>query len=475
MNYEVPDIVGTIGEDAFLEQPLYYRQKPLHLIYVNPSLFEKYFNTAYSFAKAKTTLENYFSVTIHPSLKQEKVIGKVYVDYQKDPTDIALDGNQGSGRAYFLGKNFNLKGEKTPLAVSSNPVYNNGYFSLASAIHETLISNVLARDFTIPSFETLALFDTGEKYLFPFSKKPMKCGLMVRVYEKDELYRISHRFVNQRPFSTSELLSLARTMGKVEGEKFMHRFIHGAWSIGNLSIDGNLIDFDTSFFVAGRNPCFSFTPRFQTNYFGFEDLGQEKILSIILDSSLNKDAVSISTLKKVLAREKLETIIQLFPSFMGIDAASKEELLPLVTSFLELSRYHYPCYEQLNTLHPQNSQMMLFDFSNFFRFYPQLVKEGKNHPSNALALLLNSKEYAFATSDKNLQTYIDQYFKKYQVVDDKIYLSLLEQALTFISRYQKVFLSNVKDIDESVRRAYIINEDRTYLFHNQLFIRWNKC
>ena len=36
-------------------------------------------------------------------------------------------------------------------------------------------------------------------------------------------------------------------------------------------IDGNMIDLDTSFFVVGRHPQWSFTDRFITNYFGFEE------------------------------------------------------------------------------------------------------------------------------------------------------------------------------------------------------------
>ena len=55
-------------------------------------------------------------------------------------------------------------------------------------------------------------------------------------------------------------------MGILEGNKFIDRFLHGAWSLGNISIEGNIIDLDTSFYTTGRQPQWCFTNKYKTNF-----------------------------------------------------------------------------------------------------------------------------------------------------------------------------------------------------------------
>lgn len=469
MRYEKPKCIDQKGEEVFLKVPLYRRKSKYKILYVNPKLFEKYFHTTYTFEKACEYLSGYFSVTINEHYKDNNIkIGDAYVDYQADPTNIALDGNKGSGRAYYIGENFNIKGELTPLATSPYPVYNNGKLSLESAIHETLISNVISSELTIPTYQTLAVLDPEETYYFPMSDRAMKCGVMVRVYEKNELYRLSHRFVNKIPFTRSELHKIALNMGIIEGQKYIHRLLHGAWSVGNLSIDTNLIDFDTTYFVQNRNPSFSFTPKYKTNYFGFEDLGQLKILEIVLNSELNIDKVTINELENILISNKEKEIIKLFPKLMGLDIEVNGELEYLVHEFIRLSKYYFQSYEELNTINPNNNEVALFNFSRFFRYYPNLVKEKKYTINKALELILNGEGEVFDTSDPNLKEVIERYFKKNQINSNEEYMKLFEGVIYFIIQYDKLFRKNIQDIDDAVKRAYIINEDRKYLFNNAM-------
>lgn len=467
MKYRKPNCIKEIGEEVFLKVPLYKRKNKYKLIYVNPKLFEKYFKTSYTFEKACNYLEEYFSVTINECYKDSNdKLGDAYVDYQSDPTNIALDGNKGSGRAYYIGENFNLKGELTPLATSPFPVYNNGKLSLESAIHETLISNVLGIEFKIPTYQTLAIFDLGETYLFPNSNKEMKCGVMVRVYDDNELYRFSHRFINNKPFTREELYEIATNMGIIEANKFIHRLLHGAWSLGNMSIDTNMIDFDTTYFVQNRNPSYSFTHKYKTNYFGYEDLGELKVLETILDSNLNVDKVLLDELRTLIIKKKDEEMVKEFPRLMGIEIPANKELEKLVNEFTKLSRYMFKAYEELNTMNPNNNEIALFNFSNLFRYYPKQVKDNTYSINKCLDLILNGNGDILETDNKELKDIIESYFSNYQVESDEKFLKLINEVIQFIIDYNKLFRQFVTDIDDAIKNAYIINEDRNYLFNN---------
>ena len=111
-----------------------------------------------------------------------------------------------------------------------------------------MISNVLSTEMNPSCFKTLAIFDNGENFKFSYENRTMPCGVMIRVIKDYDLYRFSHRFVNKIPFKKEELYSISEIFGKEEGDKFINRILHGAWSSGNISIKGNLIDFDTAFY-----------------------------------------------------------------------------------------------------------------------------------------------------------------------------------------------------------------------------------
>ena len=146
---------------------------------------------------------------------------------------------------------------------------------------EATYANILSKDFCIPTFETLAVFDKKQDYVFrqqyqtaeyeikdEFYKLPT--AIEIRVYNNGELFRLSNVMANKDIISKSKFLTLAQNMGKIEADKFMSRFLHGSWSAGNISANANLIDFDTATFVMGRNPQFSNTNKYMASYFGFE-------------------------------------------------------------------------------------------------------------------------------------------------------------------------------------------------------------
>ena len=145
-------------------EEVYEAKEKYNVIYINENLYEEIFKEKYNWESASIKIENMFSVTLDRKNSNGVQIGQGFADMQKDPFGIALSNNLGSGRAFFYGTNFNIKGEKTKLATSPKAIYSNGKYALSAAIKETVISNILAKDFIVSPFESLAILDKKEKY-----------------------------------------------------------------------------------------------------------------------------------------------------------------------------------------------------------------------------------------------------------------------------------------------------------------------
>lgn len=467
-----PKASNNMGDDMFLKLPFYKRKNKVNVIYINPKIYEKIFKKTYTYETAKKDIIDRFSVTLETDYNDE-LLEYGYVDKQGDPTDIALNGNKGSGRAFYLYGNCNLKGEKTPFATSPRDDYNNGKYSLDCAIQECIISNILNNLSGFDNFETLAIIDLNEEYLFPHTEEKLPCGLIIRYYEKNELYRFSHRFVNNKKFTKEELYIIAKKIGNLEGNKFIKRFLHGAWSIGNLSVDVNMIDLDTSFFVRGRHPQWSFTDKYITNYFGFEYKGQLKVLETILNSNLNIDNVSIDELRVLVEESRKKTIRKEFASLIGYNEEIYNKYISyfnkLADEFYFLSQIIYDNYDNLNCLDENCQNTYLFDFSNFFRYYEIAKQNGSYNKQKGLLLLLNknAKYIKYSYDDENYHNKIKQFFSNIIVDNTDKYIEVMNKALQFIEQFDTIneFIDNSENIDKNKKliKTYLENEDKKYL------------
>lgn len=465
-----PATINEIGDNVFIRIPFYKSTKDLNIVYINPVIYKKVFEKEYNYEQAKKDIIEKFSVTLE---ENDQMLGYGYVDKQIDPTDIALNGNKGSGRAFYLYENCNIKGCKTPLATSQRDDYNNGKYSLDCAIQECLISNVLNNINGFNNFQTLAIIDLKEEYFFPHTEKPLPCGLIVRYYENNELYRFSHRFVNNKPFSQEELYLIAEKIGDLEGNKFIKRFIHGAWSIGNLSIEANMIDLDTSYFVKGRHPQWSFTDKYITNFFAFEHYGQFKLLETILNSNLNIDNVSLEELKLIVENNRTKIIRKEFAFLIGYneDIYNKyqEYINNLADEFTFLSQTIYDNYDNLNCLDENCLNTYIFDFSNFFRFYEITKQKGNWNIQKGLNLLLNknAKYIKYLYDDEDYHVKINQFFSNIIAYDTNKYMNFINRALKFIENFDKT--NELIDSNENINKnkkliqTYLENEDKKYL------------
>lgn len=467
---KMPKTIEDIGIDNFLKIPFYKRDTDVEVIYINPVIYEKVFDKKYESEEAKKDIIKRFSVTLED---KGEIIGDGYVDKQADPTDIALNGNKGSGRAFYLYENCNIKGEKTPFATSPRDDYNNGKYSLDCAIQECLISNVLNNTSSFNNFETLAIIDINEEYLFPHTNGKLPCGLIIRYYEDKELYRFSHRFVNDKPFYKEEIIDISNKIGELEGNKFIKRFLHGAWSIGNLSIDSNMIDLDTSFFVIGRHPQWSFTDRFITNYFGFEQKGQIKVLETVLNSNLNVDNITLEEVTKIIEEQRIKTIRKNFPTLIGYSQFEYEKYSEsfdkLADEFCYLSQLIFDNYDNLNCLDENCQNTYLFNFSNFFRYYEISKQKGNWNKQCGLNLLLNknAKFIEYDYGDDNYHQKILSFFENIIIDDDNKYINAINRALHLIDNYDSLneLIDKNENIDKNMKliKSYLENEDKIYL------------
>lgn len=479
-----PTIKKFFKEENLIEQPVYESNIEYVPMYINPKLYEKFFNKTYKWQEAKDDITKEFSVTLDINESNKaKVKGKAYVDKQYDPLNIALNGNIGSGRAYYYEKCFNIKGDKTLLATSKNKKYSNGKLSLPHAIRECITSNILTDDFIYPSFETLAILYKKEKY--NFSKKVIQddsivefdnelpCALIIRVNTDKKFYRFTNAFSNKDRFSKEDLIEMSQKIGKLEANKFIDRFLHGSWSGGNLSLDMNLIDFDGAFFVKGRHPQYSVTPWHKNNYFGNELLGQMAVIKSIVDNGNISESVNFDELENIMKKSYDENIVIRFCDLIGIDYEHhyqeyKEKIDKLAFKFNELSRKFLPNYSELSISEDYCNSTFLFDFSNFFRFYLIKKQEKEYTDFDGLMLISNKTVHIEETFDEEISGNIKEFFNNDIINNEQLSNKMLKEIINFVKEYDELFneITKKESFEDAMIKSYIVNEDRNYLYGN---------
>ena len=451
--------------------------------YINTELFKKYFNDSnVNFEHMSKVISNEFSTTIDKKKSNGKIIGYAYIDKQYDPLKISMSGNLGSGRAYYQGDVFNIKGEKTPLAISEREEYSNGVLEFEKSIFETVASNSLYNDTSIKLSPILAILDIKEPCKVSWKKKTCKRAKIIRINIDGSLNRITHIFQCKKQLSANEIKNTAKAFGEQEGEKFLQRIEHGAWSAGNISSKAHMIDFDTVCAVKYRAPQFSFCIWFFENYFGYEHYGQAKILKSLANSKeINIENVSYKELSKIMFKTRENYILNNFSKLMGFNYIDKKHLKSikkLYKLFDELSRKCYPNPEFLSCKQVECYENSPFNFSRFFRLFPILkhrnnfeIFEAYNILTEQLCQFNDFDIKNFDRTNKNNKFYYNHVLQKINknfIHSFDEYLKLSKKCILFIELYNKFYekLLNDKTINknEIELNAYKYNEDRKYLF-----------
>ena len=468
-------------EDNFVSQRVYKSSKKYIPLYINAELYEQIFNTKYDEESAFERISETFSITLDSKKSNNEFVGTGYADKQEDPMGISLSGNQGSGRAYFYGECFNIKGDKTTLATSPKEVYSNGKFSLAAAIKETIISNILSKELSISTFETLAILDTTDNFEFiseylatddtvKEERYTLPSVIEIRVNTDKKLYRVSNAFINKEIFSFEQLKELSDKLALLEAEKFIKRFLHGSWSVGNISVNANLIDFDTSSFVKGRNPQFSNTNKYKSNYFGYEILGSKMILKLLYENGLDNQEYKFDELEKNIDYKYNEYLKIEFCKIIGLDYARdylqhKSIIDDLFNKFIYLSKQFLPNYYDLNVLEENSNNTFIYDFSNFFQHYLIVRNKNSNDLLYGVNLLLNDTTKVSYKKVGFVKDKAEEFFKEY-ILQDSDDSKVLSEAINFVNLYSKLFdeIEKETDINDIKFRQYILNMNRNYLY-----------
>lgn len=473
-----------LNEKYLSIEEVYEAKEKYNVVYINENLYEEIFNEKYDWEIASAKIADMFSITLDKEKSNGNRIGEGFADMQKDPFGIALSNNLGSGRAFFYGSNFNIKGEKTKLATSPKSIYSNGKYALSASLKETVISNILAKDFIVSPFESLAILDKKEKYNFEeeyldendeikVREFYLPCAIEIRYYREKELYRISNSIIDEDKYSKQDIKTLAENIAKIEANKVADRFLHGSWSSGNITPDCNLIDFDTSTFVKGRFPQYSNTFKYKSNFFGYEIDGQKLMLNSIID---NEDLENKEKLKKeistIMDNTYNENLKIRFCDLIGLNynmhyKIYSKEIDYLYEKFNELSRKFVPNYYATNIAEKSEDITFLFDFSNFFQKY-LIKKDTENYNIfSGMQLLINNTEELLYNKIGFIKEKIEEFFKDdlVQIENKDIYII---EAMKFIEKYDELF-SKVKkefDIEEIKLKQYVINSERNYVTGN---------
>jgi hypothetical protein len=482
---EVPNIKENFKIENLCVQYVYQAKEKYNVIYINSKLYEEIFKEKYEWQTAKQRISDMFSITLDEEKSNKQIAGKAYSDKQLDPTGIALSGNLGSGRAFFYKNCFNIKGDKTKLATAPKNIYSNGKYALSAAIKETVIANILVDDFIIPAFETLAILDKKERFDFEDEYMDaddvirkevynLPCSIEIRVNKEKELYRISNSLINKDKYTINELEDFCEKLAKIEANKFCDRFLHGSWSVGNISIDGNLIDFDTATFVKGRYPQYSNTNKYKSNYFGYELLGQKLMIKSILDYENIENANKIETNLDDLMNEKYKENMKIrFCDLIGLNynlhyKKYNKYIDSLYEKFNVLSRKFLPNYYETNVAENSGDITYLFDFSKFFQKYLITKKDYKNNILLGMKLLLNDTEYIEYEKIGMIKEKIQEFFYE-NIVDEKNIDNSINNAMDFIEEYDELFnlISKKTELSNIKVKQYIINANRNYLYGNE--------
>lgn len=483
---ESPDAFKRLGNNVFLKIPLYRSVREYVPVYINTALYYRYICDAHtSWQQMSCTLLENFSVTINAANAAGEAMGYAYADRQSDPLGISLHGNLGSGRAYYLGQHFNIKGEITPLCTSADPRFSDGIMDMERGIWETMMSNLLYEDTQIQVPPILAILDMREEC---YVRKRETMGRRIKIIRIDDgaLDRVTHVFFSKTPVTQSALVNTAQQFGQQEGDKFIERIIHGAWSPGNIGLNGNVIDFDTVCSTKGRCPQYSSSAWHAATYFGYEGQGQKLILnSLANDMAINIHAVPPEQLEDAFHTQWHRRIacrimhLAGFANSEHIYTQHQTGINQLTDYFILLSRKFYPKLTSLSMKTGGSCLFHVVDFSIFFRAYPLLKRLDRFHADECVDLMMNTsllheplvheeKDWPLEEEDLYFKTHALAAFSEHCVDTQAALEEVRRHLLDFVLLYDRIisaaYDSGSTSIEELEARAYVINEDRLYLF-----------
>lgn len=389
-----------------------------------------------------------------------------WVDYQADPTKIALSGNEGSGRAVYLGPDFNLKGVgRTPLAKADpSDEHGTGLQPIYMSLWESIWTPFLKRNTSYGTAEIPVVLLRKDAQAMG-----SKAAIVVRI-DEGKLDRPTHAMLPQYAGQNVDLVDVGRRFGTQEADKFAFRMMQGAFSAGNIALDGATLDLEIASSVIGRHSQFSLTKNWRPNFFGTEIEGQAMVLSTMaraLKIPKEKLAEANTAMYQAFHSRLRVAFLRLmgFPesAFSTLNADQIASLTQLSATFNRLSRLMFQDWNGIKRqemgVHPGSQ---VFDFSRFFRLFPILQSAGESNNKELLELMRHTPLLTRTKGRIDLKTPINDWLESL-TIKTSLKLKLVEfEALQFIKDYKKLY-SSLRPQASVAFEAYANNQDQIYL------------
>ena len=435
---EKPDAMKRLGEKIFVPQ----KTKRLNvsdydIIYAN----SKYFQDSGYGGNALQQAQNFAIILDKKNpFSSKRII--TYADRQKDLTQISLSGNLGSGRAVYYGKKHNVMGVgKTTLCISKNPSHSTGQMELVGSLRRVVLSRWI-NYFTKNVVQHPVVISLKKTAQFKWNKNPIPLALLVRV-DDGALDRPSH--VECLPDIKIDFHKTLDAYAKLDAQYFSYRFMLGAWSTGNYSLDGRIIDLEATSFVKYRGPYNTVSAKYHETFFGYEGFGFIKIL---------KQLASVKGIKNINIEERFykqrrQYLAQCLLSLLGADEARSlnffhkysSKVMKLADQFERLSKKISPKKTSLSLRNGPISDAddpSLLDMSNLFMNLAGLYKSSSCREKQALNFLIRKNALAEVRPDI---IYKEQLTKKGEINFGEIFIK--ENAVVTYGKLRK-FLSETK-------------------------------
>jgi CRP-like cAMP-binding protein len=445
---ERPAAMKRLGRSVFVpERARRLDDKEYDIIYTDA----KYFRESGYIGDILEQSRNLAIVLDHAGARGEKIT--VYSDRQQDATGISLGGNIGSGRAVYYGKRHNVMGVgKTALCTSAIPSHSTGKMELVGSLRRVILSRWI-NHFTKSSIGHLSVMALKETARFKWSPNPIPLALLARV-DDGALDRPSH--VEYSPAIEIDFDGILSAYAKLDAQYFAYRIMMGAWSTGNYSLDGRMIDIETASFVKHRGPYNTASTKYHQNFFGYEGSG----FVIILEQLAGVKKIKTAGLQERFYGERRKYLAFYFLTLLGVHEGraavflSKhgEKVAALSDQFEKLSKKIGPEKTSLSLYGhvPDGDDPSLLDMSNLFRNLAKLRRSPSGRERKALDCLVRKTALAKVRSGV---VYEPETAAGGKINDGEVFIK--EKAVITHDRLEE-FLSEAK---EFVRGVFLILDD----------------
>ena len=430
---EKPQAIERLGSTVFVPQSFRHLEpEEYDVVFVDT----EYFADA-GYQEDIWSTANNFAIVLDHQCEGSVETTKTYADRQQDKTGISLTGNLGSGRAVYYGDRYNIIGVgKTTLCTSAKPSHSTGTTDLVGALRRVVLSRWI-NYFTHRAVQHPVVIAKKVFKQFKWSEHPIPLALLVRI-DEGSLDRPTH--IEYSPNIDVDFDKILYEYAHLDAEYFAYRFMLGAWSTGNYSLKGDVIDLETASFVKYRGPYTTATDKHKEDFFGYEGMG----FILILRQLAEVKRIKIDDLEERFYRERREHLARCFLTLLGIDAMTadaafathKEKVLELAMQFELLAKKISPKKWDLDlycTVFDEEDPALL-DMSNLFKSLWLIQADQTTREEQALTLLVRNSamDEVLSGFEYDVETPDDVFIRDHAVITKEILPKFLAQTRVFI-------------------------------------------